>query len=140
VGFDRKDEAFLMPNEDADGELLEFFDEEEAYAEGILKALPSYAFERLEFKEIVEQSPEMAVPILCARIEEIISEEPTINERDLLTAVAEDMDMSFDDVATGFDQWKKVAPKARVYLDLLHRVQGKLKQKQERKDVPSAMS
>jgi hypothetical protein len=127
VGFDRKDGVFLMPHEDKDDELLEFFDEEAAYAERILKALPSYAFERLEFKEMVQQSPEMAAPVLYARIEEILNEESLINEKDLLTVVAEDMGMSFEDVATGFEQWKKVAPKARAYLDLLHRVQGKLK-------------
>lgn len=131
VGFDGKDGAFQMPREDDNGELPGFFDEEKGRAEGILEALPSYAFERLEFTEIVEQSPEMAVPILCARLEEIMNEEPGINERDLLTAVAGDMGMSFDDVAAGFEKWKKVAPKARAYLDLLHRVQGRLKKERE---------
>ena len=131
VGFDRKDKAFLAPREDGDGELLQLFNEEAAYAESILKALPSYAFERLEFEEMVQQSPEMAVPMLYALIEEVMSEEPTINERDLLTAVAADMSMSPDDLATGFEQWKKVAPKARAYLNLLHHVQGKLKTERE---------
>ena len=138
VGFDRKDTAFLAPREDGDGELLKLYDEEAAYAEGVLKALPPYAFERLEFKETVQQSPEMAAAILYARIDEITSEEPTINQRDLLTAVADDMGMSPDEAATGFEQWKRVAPKARAYLDLLHRVQERLKQKQEGEEAPSA--
>ena len=71
VGFDLKDGVFLTPHEDEDDELLEFFDEESAYAERILKELPPYAFERLDFKEMAQQSPEMAAPVLYARIEEI---------------------------------------------------------------------
>jgi hypothetical protein len=137
VGFDRKNKAFLTPREDGDGELLKLYDEEAAYAEGLLKVLPPYAFELLEFKEMVQQSPEMAAAILYARIDEIISEEPTINQRDLLAAAAKDMDMSPDDAATGFEHWKRVAPKARAYLDLLHRVQGRLKRKKEGEDTPS---
>jgi hypothetical protein len=138
VGFDGKNGAFLTPREDGNGELLKLYDEEAAYTEGLLNALPSYAFELLEFKEMVQQSPEMAVAILYARIEEIISEEPTINERDLLTAAANDMGVSPDEAANGFEQWKRVAPKARAYLDLLRRVQEKMKQKQEGEDTPSA--
>ena len=61
-----------------------------------------------------------------------LNEDSIIDERDLLTVVAGDMGMSVDDVATGFEQWKKVAPKARAYLDLLHRVQEKLKKEQEK--------
>jgi hypothetical protein len=138
VRFDGNNKTFLAPCEDGDSSLLKLYDEEAAYAEALLKVLPSYAFELLEFKEMVQQSPEMAVAILYARIDEIISEEPTINQRDLLAAVAKDMGMSPNDASTGFEQWKRVAPKARAYLDLLHRVQGRMKQKQEGEDTTSA--
>lgn len=134
VDFDRNDEAFLSPLIDEDSELRRLFEEKAAAAEGILKALPSYAFERLEFKEMVDQSPEMTAPILYARIEEILSGEPGIDEKDLLAAIADDMGMSPVEVAAGFEHWKRVSPKARAYLDLLQRVQDRLKKERGRKD------
>jgi hypothetical protein len=138
VEFDKNSKAFHAPCEDGDNELLKLYDEEAAFVEGFLKVLPSYAFELLEFKEMVQQTPEMAAAILYARIDEIISEDPTINQRDLLAAIAKDMGISPDDAATGFEQWKRVAPKARAYMDLLHRVQGRMKQKQDGEDLPSS--
>jgi len=134
VNFKRNGEAFMSPPADEDSRLRRLFEEKAEEAEGILKALPSYAFERLEFKEMVEQSPEMTAPVLYARIEEILSKEPAIDEKDLLAAIADDMGMSPVEVAAGFEQWKKVSPKARAYLDLLHRVQDRLKKERERKD------
>ncbi len=133
VRFDRQNGAFLTARPDGDGELLELFDEEAAYAQSILETLPSTAFERIEFREIVQQSEETALPTLYGRIEEIMSEDPSVGEEDLLHALAEATGMSTDEAAAGFEQWKKVAPKARAYMDLLHRVQGRLKQKQEGK-------
>jgi hypothetical protein len=134
VNFSRNGEAFMSPPADEDSELPRLFEEKAEAAEGILKSLPSYAFERLEFKEMVEQSPEMTAPILYARIEEILSGEPAIAEKDILAAIADDMGMSPVEVAAGFEQWKRVSPKARAYLDLLHRVQDRLKKERERKD------
>ena len=66
VDFGRSEETFSSPLADEDGKLPRLFEEEAAAAEAILKALPTYAFERLEFKEMVEQSPEMTAPILYA--------------------------------------------------------------------------
>jgi len=133
VNFNRNGEAFTSPPADEDSELLRLFEEKAETAEGILKALPSYAFERLEFREMVEQSPEMTAPILYARIEEILTGEPAIAEKDLLASIADDMGMSPVEVAAGFEQWKKVSPKARAYLALLHRVQDRLKKEQEKR-------
>lgn len=135
VGFDREDETFRAPREDEDGELLELFDKEAAYAESMLEVLPSYGFELLDLRETVQQSPELALPALYVWIEEITAAESDINESDLLTAAAKDMGMSPEDAATGFGKWKEVAPKLRVHLDLLQRIQGRLKQKEERKEV-----
>jgi len=129
VGFDRKGETFRAPREDGDGELLELFDKEVAYAESMLTVLPPYGFELLELREVVQQSPEMALPVLYAWIEGVTAGEPAINERDLLTAAAKDMGLDPDDAAGRFDKWKEVAPKLRACLDLLRRVQGKLQQK-----------
>ncbi len=134
VDFDRNEETFSSPLADEDDQVLRLFEEEALNAEGILKALPSYAFERLEFKEMVQQSPEMTAPILYARIEETLSGEPGIDEADLLAAIADDLGMSSGEVTAGFEQWKKVSPKARAYLDLLQRVQGRLKKERERRD------
>ena len=122
---------FIPPREDQDSELVKLFEREAAYAEDVLKALPPHAFERWEFEEIVQQSPEIAPSVLYARIEELVSQEPTVSERDLLTAIARDLGRSPDDFAAGFDQWKKVAPKARVYVDLLRRVQDRMKEQRE---------
>jgi hypothetical protein len=137
VDFDRKDEKFLPPREGQDSELLRLFEKEALYAEGILKALPPYAFERWEFQELAQQSPGVAAPALYARIEEILSEEPAASERELLTAVALDLDMSPDDFAAGFEQWGRVSPKARTYMALLLRVQDNLKKGQEKKAAES---
>jgi AbiV len=137
VDFGRSEEAFSSPLADEDSELLRLFEEKAAAAVGILKALPTYAFERLEFKEMVEQSPEMTGPILYARIEEILSGEPGIDEKDLLAVIADDMGLSPVEVAAGFEQWKRVSPKARAYLDLLQRVQDRLRKEREGKDDPS---
>ena len=127
VDFDRKNEKFVPPREDEDSELLKLFEKEAAYAEGILKALPSYAFERWEFQELAQQFPQFAAPALYARIEEILSQEPAVSERELLTTVALDLGMSPDDFAAGFEQWGKVSPLVRTYTALLRRVQDKLK-------------
>jgi len=130
VGFDRKDETFRPPREDGDGELLELFDKEEAYAQSTLAVLPPYGFELIELREVVQQAPEIALSVLYAWIEEVMAGEPAINERDLLAAAAGDMGMSPDDAADGFTKWKEVAPKLRASLDLLQRLQGRLKQKE----------
>jgi hypothetical protein len=131
VDFDKNNKRFMSPREDQDGELLELFEKEAAYAESVLKALPSHAFERWEFEEMVRQSPEIAPSVLYARIEEILQQEPTVSETDLLTVIARDLGMSPDDFAAGFERWKKVAPKARAYMDLLRRVQDRLRKERE---------
>ena len=131
VDFDKNNKRFMSPREDQDGELLELFEKEAAYAESVLKALPSHAFERWEFEEMVRQSPEIAPSVLYARIEEILQQEPTVSEADLLTAIARDLSMSPDDFVAGFERWKKVAPKARAYMDLLRRVQDRLRKERE---------
>jgi hypothetical protein len=127
VDFDRKDEKFIPPREGQDSELLKLVEKETAYAEGILKALAPHAFERWEFEELAQQSPEIAPSVLYARIEELVSQEPTVSERDFLTAIARDLGKSPDDFAAGFERWKEVAPKARVYLDLLRGLQDRIK-------------
>ena len=137
VDFDRKDEKFVSPREDEDSELLKLFEREAAYAEGILKAFPSYAFERWELQELARQSPEIAPPVLYARIEEILSQEPAASERELLTTVALDLGMSPDDFAAGFEQWKQVSPMARAYMALLQRVQDKLKKGRKKEEAES---
>jgi hypothetical protein len=131
VDFDRKDEKFIPPREGQDSELLKLVEKETAYAEGILKALAPHAFERWEFEELAQQSPEIAPSVLYARIEELVSQEPTVSERDLLTAIARDLGKSPDDFAAGFERWKEVAPKARVYLDLLRGLQDRIKKQGE---------
>ena len=128
VDFDRKHERFIGPRADEDTELLQLFDQETAHAEAMVKTLPSYAFERWEFEEMVQQSPEIAAPVLYARIEELVSQEPAASEKDLLTAVAQDLGMSPDDFTGGFERWKKASRKARTYTDLLQRVQARLKE------------
>jgi AbiV family abortive infection protein len=132
VNFGKKQQKFIAPPEDKDSELLEFVEKEAAYAEEVLKALPPHAFELWEFEEVVQQSPEIAPSsVLYARIEELVSQDPTVSERDLLRAIAWDLGRSPDDFVAGFEQWKKVAPKARVYVDLLRRVQDRIKTQRE---------
>jgi AbiV family abortive infection protein len=133
VGFDKEGETFRAPGEDEDTELLELFDKEAAYADSMFQALPPYGFELLELRETVQQSPELALPALYVWIEEVTARESDINESDLLIAAAKDMGMSPEDAASGFGKWKEVAPKLRVHLDLLQRIQGRLKQKEEGK-------
>jgi len=130
VDFDRKDARFKAPREDEDSELVELFEAEAAYADAVLKALPAHAFERWEFEDTVQESPEMVPAILYARIEELLGQERTVDEEDLLTVIARDLGRSPDAFATGYKQWKEAAPKARVYLDLLRRVQDSLKKGQ----------
>ncbi len=139
VDFDRNEGAFSSPLADEDSNLLRLFEKESTNADGILKALPSYAFERLEFREMAEQSPEMTAPILYARIEEIVSGEQGIDERDLLAIIAEDLSMSPEEVAAGYEHWKKVSHKARAYLDLLQRVRERLKKEREKKSDRSSI-
>ena len=117
VDFDRKDGKFVPPREDQDSELLKLFEKEAAHAEGSIKALPAYAFERWEFQELAQQAPGVAA--LYAGIKEILSQAPTISEKKLLTTVALDLDMSPDDFAAGFERWREVTTKARVYVDRL---------------------
>ena len=45
--------------------------------------------------------------------------------------IARDLGRSPDDFAAGFERWKNVAPKARVYVDLLRRVQDRIKTQRE---------
>ena len=127
VDFDKNNKRFMSPREDGDRELLELFEKEAAYAENVLKALPSHAFERWEFEEMVRQSPDIAPSVLYARIEEILQQEPTVSERDLLTSIARDLGMPPDDFGAGFERWKKLSPKARAHMDLLRRVQDRLR-------------
>ena len=117
VDFDRKDEKFVPPREDQDSELLKLFEKEAAHAEGIIKALPSYAFERWEFQELAQQAPGVAA--LYVGINERLSQEPAISERKLLSTVALDLDMSPDDFAAGFERWREGTTKARAYVDRL---------------------
>ena len=63
--------------------------------------------------------------------EELVSQESTVSERDLLTTVAGDLGRSPEDFAAGFKRWKEVGPKARVYVDLLRRVQDRIKEQRE---------
>jgi hypothetical protein len=119
VDFDENEGRFIAPSEDEDSRLRWLVEREKAYAEGVLGALPPYAFERWEFQDLAQQSPEIMPSVLYARIEEILSEKPAASERELLTAIALDLGRSPDDFAAGFERWKEVAPKARVYLDLV---------------------
>ena len=97
----------------------------------MLTVLPPYGFDLIELREVVQQSPEMALPALYAWIEEVTAGGPAIDEKDLLAAAATDMGISPDDAADGFNKWKEFVPKLRAHLDLLQRVQGRLKQKEE---------
>jgi AbiV family abortive infection protein len=127
VGFDKNDGRFVAPLQDNDSELPASFDKKAVYAEEVLRALPSHAFERWEFQEMVQQSPDIGPPVLYALIEELVGQEPTVSESDLLTAIAGDLGRSPDDFIAGFERWKKVAPKARVYVKLLRHVQDRRK-------------
>jgi hypothetical protein len=128
VNFDKKQQKFIAPPEEEDSELLELVGKEAAYAEAVLKVLPPHAFERSEFELMVRQSPEITPAVLYACIEELVSQEPTVSERDLLTAIALDLGRSPDDFAAGFKRWKEVGPKARVYVDILRGVQDRMKE------------
>ena len=119
VKFDKKRGGFTSPIDDEDPELVAFFQKELAYAENVLKGLPSHAFERLEYEILIEQSPKLGPMVLYARIEELVSQEPTVNEKDLLRAIAKDLSFSKDVFAAGFEKWKEVSPKARAYVDLI---------------------
>ena len=121
--FDKKRGRFTAPIDDEDPELVAYFEKEAAYAETVLKALPSHAFERLEYELIMQQSPKLAPSVLYACIAELVSQEPTISEKDLLTAIARDLSMSKDVFAAGFERWKEIFPKARPYIDLVRRLQ-----------------
>ena len=131
VEFDKNVGEFTPPRADDDNDLHQLFEVEAAYAETLLNALPTHAFERWAFEEIVEHSPEMAPSILYALVEKTVSEEPTVSARDLLTAIARDLGMPPDEFAAGYQRWKNAAPKAQVYLDVLRRVGEKLKKGRE---------
>ena len=131
VNFDRKHGKFIAPPEDEDHEVVAFFEKEAAYAEGVLKELPSHAFERWEYEVMIRQSPEIAPLVLYARIEELLGQEPTVSEGDLVAAIARDLGRSRDVFAAGFERWKAVSPKARAYVDLIRRVQEKMKKPRE---------
>ena len=131
VNFDRKHEKFIAPPEDEDPGVVAFFEKEAAYAEGVLKVLPSHAFERWEYEVMIRQSPEIAPLVLYARIEELLVQEPTVSEGDLVAAIARDLGRSRDVFAAGFERWKAVSPKARAYVDLMRRMQGKTKEQGE---------
>ena len=131
VEFDKNVGEFTPPRADDDNDLHELFEVEAAYADTLLNALPVHAFERWEFEEMVGQSPDIAPSVLYARIEDLLNEEPAVSERDFLFAIARDLGRRPDDFAAGFERWKKVAPKGRVYVDLLWREQDKLKKGRE---------
>ena len=133
VEFDKNVGEFTPPRADDDNDLHQLFEVEAAYAETLLNALPTHAFERWAFEEIVEHSPEMAPSILYALVEKTVSEEPAVSERELLSAIARDLGMPPDEFAAGYQRWKNAAPKAQVYLDVLRRVGEKLKKEREAK-------
>ena len=135
VEFDTHLGAFMPPRADDDTDLHAIFDTEAAYAETLLNALPTHAFERWEFQEAVEQSPDIALSALYALVEQTASEEPTVSERDLLYAIARDLGRPPDEFTAGYEQWKKVTPKARIYLDVLRRAQNRLKKEGEVKET-----
>jgi len=121
------------PTGNAYSRLRQLVEKEAAYAEGVLKALPHYAFERWEFQDLAQQFPEIAAPVVYAHIEEIVKLKPTMSERDLIFAIAQDLGKSPDDFAAGFERWKNVASKAQAYLDLLGQAQDSLKKEREAK-------
>ncbi len=123
VAFDKKYGKFVAPVDDEDPELVAFFEKEAEYAESVLKALPSHAFERWDYELMIRQSPEIAPLVLYARIEEILVQEPSANVDDLLVAIAKDLGRSKDVFAAGFERWKEIAPKARAYIDLMRGLQ-----------------
>jgi AbiV family abortive infection protein len=127
VNFDKIHGKFIAPGADEHPEFPLLVEKEAAYAEEVLKALPLHAFERWELEVLVRRSPEIGPAVLYARVEELVKQEPSIGERDLLTAIARDLGRSPDELTAGFERWKEVAPKARVYMDLLQRVQHKIK-------------
>ena len=135
VEFDTHLGAFMPPRADDDPDLHELFDIDAAYAETLLNALPTHAFERWEFQEAVEQSPDIALSALYALVEQTASEEPTVSERDLLYAIARDLGRPPDEFTAGYEQWKKATPKARIYLDVLRRAQNRLKKEGEVKET-----
>ena len=122
VKFDKKQGRFTAPIDDEDPALVAFFENEAAYAETVLKALPSHAFERSEYELMIQQSPKLAPVVLYASIEELVSQEPMVSQKNLLTAVARDLSISKDVFAAGFERWKEVFPKARAYVDLVRRL------------------
>ncbi len=131
VNFDKNQGAFVAPREDTDGELLELFEKEVARADDVLKGLPPYAFEQWELGEAIKQSRTREPSVLYARVEELVSQDPTINEKDLLAAVAGDLDTSPDEFIAGFAQWRNATPKARVYMGLLRRVQDRVNKRRD---------
>ncbi len=122
VKFDKKRGGFTAPIDDESPELVAFFEKELAYTENVLKRLPSHAFERLEYELLIEQSPKIGPLVLYACIEEVVSQEPSVSEKDLLTAIAKDLSYSRDVLAAGFEKWKEVSPRARAYVDLIRHV------------------
>ena len=138
VDFDKNDGRFKAPPEDDDLDLRELFETEAAYADTILRALPTHAFERWEFEEAVEQVPDIAPSVLYALVEQTASKEPGVSERDLLYAIARDLGRPPDEFAAGYEQWKKATPKARVYVDLLRGVHHKLTKEREAVGGPIA--
>lgn len=128
VNFDKKHGKFTSPVDDENPELVAFFEKEAAYAESVLKALPSHAFERWEYELTIRQSPEIAPLVLYARIEELLGQEPAISEGELLTAIARDLGRSKDVFTAGFERWKEISPKARAYVDLMRRLQEEAKE------------
>jgi len=127
VDFDTDSESFVAPREDDDLDLRELLTREAAYVEAVLRAMPTHAFERWEIKDMVAQSPDIAPSVLYARIEEFLDQEPPVSERALLFAIARDLGRSPDDFTAGFERWKKLGPKARLYMGLLQRVQDRMK-------------
>ena len=125
VDFDTDSENFIAPREDDDRDLRELLGREAAYADAMLSAMPTHAFERWELKDMVAKSPDIAPSVLYARIEQLLGQEPTVSEKVLLFTIARDLDRSPDDFVAGFERWKKVGPKARLYMDLLQRVQDR---------------
>ncbi len=133
VTLDKTQRTFRAPHEERDREL---FKTKAAYAERVLRAMPLHAFELLEIRHLLEQEPAMVPSVLYTRIEELISQNPNVSTQDLLNDIARDLAKVPEEFAAGYGQWKRLAPKARACVDLLERVQGRIKKQRETRELP----
>jgi len=136
VDFDREQRTFVAPPVDDDRQLLELTKTEAAHVEDVLAALPPHAFERWSSRTWY-RIPRTAARVLYARIEELLGEEPVLEERDLLTAIARDLGRPPDKFAADTRGGRTQPPKTRVYLDVLRRVQDKLRKAEQKARSPS---